>query len=150
MRLRGGTVGIALHRQQSLLRQQGRHNRRRSTYLRVRNVLAHLDVIAAPEGASAVESTVYLDAVNGLGGVLAPFEGLFEAQYDVGDEVDEGQIAGVLYSLDEVDRPPKELLFTGSGIVGFKSVSARVVHGSRICTTAKAVTHDEILGLADA
>lgn len=116
----------------------------------VRNVLAHLNVIAAPDGGSSPESTVYLDAVNGSGGILAPFEGTFEAHFDVGDEVDEGQTAGFLFSLDEVERPPKELQFTNSGVVGIKSVSARTVHGSRICATAKSVTHDEILALADA
>ena len=78
----------------------------------------------------------------------APFEGLFEARFDVGDEVAEGQTAGILHSLDEVDRPPKELLFSEPGIVFVKSVSARVFHGSGICKTAKAVTHDDILALA--
>ncbi len=116
----------------------------------VRNVLAHLNVIAAPEAGSESESTVYLDAVNGSGGILAPFEGIFEAEFDAGDEVAEGQTAGFLFSLDEIEREPKELLFTDSGVVGIKSVSARMFHGSRVCATAKAVTHDEILALADA
>lgn len=115
----------------------------------VRNVLAHLNVIATPEDASTMLSTVYLDAVNGSGSVLAPFAGLFEAQFDVGEEVKEGQTAGILFSLDEINRPPKELNFTTSGIVSVKTVGARTVHGSRICTTAKAVTHDQILMLAD-
>ena len=119
-------------------------------YRGVRNVLAHLNVIAAPDGASAPESTVYLDAGSRSGGVQEPFEGLFDAQFNVGDEVEEGQTTGVLYSLDEVDRPPRELHFTDPGIVCVKSVSARVFPGSRICTTATAVTHDEILALADA
>ena len=119
-------------------------------YRGVRNVLAYLNVIAAPEGESASESTVYLDGGGRSGGVRAPFQGLFEAQFDVGDEVAEGQTAGVLYSLDEVDRAPKELLFTEPGIVIVKSLSARVFSGSSICTTATPVTHDKILALADA
>jgi len=114
----------------------------------VRNVLAHMGVIAARESSSAREKTVYLDAGSRTGGVQAPYEGLFEARFNVGDEVKVGQVAGVLYSLDEVERLPKELFFSESGIVCVKSVSARVFHGSSICKTAKAVTHDEILALA--
>lgn len=119
-------------------------------YRGARNILEYLNLITASESADKPEHTLYLDAVNGAGGVLAPFEGLFEAQFDVGDKVESGQTAGILYSLDEVDRPPKELLFTDSGIVCVKHVTARVVHGSHICMTAKAVTHEEILALADA
>jgi predicted deacylase len=118
-------------------------------YLGARNVLGHLNLIAASESANTSKSSVYLDAVNGAGGVLAPFEGLFEAQFDVGDTVESGQTAGILYSLDEVDRPPKELLFTDSGIVCVKSTTARVVQGSHICMTAKAVARGEVLALAD-
>ena len=118
-------------------------------YRGARNVLGHLNLIAAPESTNTSKSSVYLDAVNGAGGVLAPFEGLFEAKFDVGDKVDTGQTAGILYSLDEVDRPPKELQFTDSGIVCVKSTTARVVQGSHICMTAKAVTRGEALALAD-
>jgi predicted deacylase len=119
-------------------------------YRGIRNVLAHLDVIAAAPNPSAPQSTVYLDAGGRSSGVQAPYEGLFEARFDIGDEVAAGQVAGVLYSLDEVDRPPRELLFTEPGIVFVKSVSARVFPGSGICKTAKAVTHDDILALGDA
>ena len=105
--------------------------------------------IAPSEPTDKLEHTIYLDAVNGAGGLLAPFEGLFEAQFDVGDEIETGQTAGILYSLDEVDRPPKELLFTDSGIVCVKHVTARVVHGSDICRTAKPVSRDKILALAN-
>ena len=118
-------------------------------YRGVRNVLAHLNVIAAPEGESAPVSTVFLDGSSGSSGVQAPYQGLFEAQFDVGDEVAEGQTAGVLYSLDEVDRPPKKSQFTDPGIVCVKDLSARVYSGSRICTTATPVSHDEVLELAD-
>ena len=118
-------------------------------YRGARKVLEHLSLIATSEITGKPEHTEYLDAVNGAGTILAPFEGLFEAQFDVGDKVESGQTAGILYSLDEIDRPPKELLFTDSGIVCVKHVTARVVHGSYICRTAKAVSHDKILALAD-
>ena len=119
-------------------------------YRGIRNVLAHLNVIAASESTSAPENTIYIDAGRRSAGVQAPYEGLFEAQFEAGDEVEEGQIAGILYSLDEIDRPPKELRFTNPGIVIVKSVTARVFPGSSICKTATAVTRDEVLALVDA
>ena len=118
-------------------------------YRGARKVLEHFSLIAPSEPTDKPEHTIYLDAVNGAGGLLAPFEGLFEAQFDVGDEIETGQTAGILYSLDEVDRPPKELHFTDSGIVCVKHVTARVVHGSDICRTAKPVSRDKILALAN-
>ena len=116
-------------------------------YCGVRNVLAHLNVITSPKTAGETDDTIYLDGLYGSGGVLAPFEGMFEAQFDIGDNVKDGQMAGVLYSLDEIDRPPKELFFPNSGIVCVKNIGARVLHGTRICVTAKSITHNEVLDL---
>ena len=62
--------------------------------------------------------------------------------------MEEGQVAGILHSLDEVDRQPKELFFTESGVVFVMSVSSRVFYGTSICKTAKIVKHDEIRALA--
>ena len=118
-------------------------------YRGVQNVLAHMNVIAPPETASASGGTIYLDAGSRSGGVLAPYQGLFEARFDVGDEIAEGQTTGILYSLDEVDRPPKELHFAEPGIVCVKSISARMFQGSSICTTGTPVTRDEILALSE-
>ncbi len=114
----------------------------------VRNVLAHAGVVA-DEGTSILDQpTVYLDAVNGPGGVIAPFEGIIETHFDVGDTVVEGQTAAWLYSLDEIERPPVELTFSTSGVVVIKAASTRVVHGTNICRTAKAVSHDDVAALA--
>ena len=77
--------------------------------------------------------------------MYAPYEGLFEAHIDVGEEVEAGQTAGILYSLDEVDRPPTVLHFPASGIVCAKHVSARVVNGTRVFITVKAVSEKRIL-----
>ena len=118
-------------------------------YEGVKNVLAHLEIIEAPERGTKAVNTVYLDAGNRSAGVQAPFEGLFEARFEVGDEVEEGQVAGILHSLDEVDRQPKELFFTESGVVFVMSLSARVFYGTSICKTAKVVTHDKIRALAN-
>ena len=111
----------------------------------VKNVLAHAGVI---EAAEPTGPTTYLDAVNGGAQVLAPFEGVFEAAFDVGDEVSEGQSAGWLYSLDEIERPPRELTFPRDGVVAVKAVTTRVVHGSMVARTATVVDRDTVAGLS--
>jgi len=110
----------------------------------VHNVLAHLGIVAPTAGGRDRNDTVYLDAVTGSGAVTAPFAGSFEAHFDAGDEVEPGQTAGYLYSLDEIEREPVELKFTKAGVVAIKAVSARVVQGTRIAVTASAVDRDAI------
>ena len=114
----------------------------------IRNVLAHLGIIVAPEGGPDSGEITYLDARKFEGVVYAPYEGLFEARVDIGEAVEAGQIAGILYSLDEVDRPPTVLHFPESGIVCARHVSARVVHGTRIYITVKTVPEEKILAFS--
>jgi len=111
----------------------------------VRNVLAHLGIIAISEPSTGSDEITYLDARKSESVVYAPYEGLFESYIDVGEEVEAGQTAGVLYSLDEVDRTPTVLKFPASGIVCAKHVSARVVSGTRAYITVKAVTEETML-----
>tara|TARA_Y100001934_G_C12290463_1_gene744549 strand:- start:250 stop:663 length:414 start_codon:yes stop_codon:yes gene_type:complete len=114
-------------------------------YEGVRNVLAHLEIIAISEPSTHSGGITYLDARNSESVVYAPYEGLFESYVDIGEEVVAGQTAGVLYSLDEVDRPPTVLPFLDSGIVCARHVSARVVSGTRTHITVKAVPEETIL-----
>ena len=111
----------------------------------MRNVLAHLGIIAISEPSTGSDEITYLDARKSESVVYAPYEGLFESYIDVGEEVEAGQTAGVLYSLDEVDRTPTVLKFPASGIVCAKHVSARVVSGTRAYITVKAVTEETML-----
>lgn len=113
----------------------------------VKNVLAYAGVIGEQAPLAGDQPCVYLDAANGSGEIIAPFEGIIETQFDVGDIVAEGQTAGWLYSLDEIERAPVELTFSTPGVVVIKAVSTRVVQGTAICRTAKAATHDDVLAL---
>ncbi|ACC76441.1 succinylglutamate desuccinylase/aspartoacylase family protein [Paraburkholderia caribensis] len=49
--------------------------------------------------------------------VYADSGGLFEPWVDLGEEVSEGQLAGMLHSIEEPHRPPQEVLFRCSGLV---------------------------------
>ena len=66
-----------------------------------------------------------------------------------GEEGEAGQTAGVLYSLDEVDRTPTVLKFPASGVVCAKHVSARVVNGTRTYITVRTATERTILTPVD-
>ena len=114
-------------------------------YQGVRNVLAHLGIIATSEARTESGQITYLDARKSEGVVYAPHEGLLESRVDLGEEVEAGQTAGVLYSLDEVDRPPTVLKFPDAGIVCAKHISARVVSGTRTYITVEAAPEDAFL-----
>ena len=118
-------------------------------YQGVRNVLAHLGIIATSEARTEAGQITYLDGRKSEGVVYAPHEGLLESRVDLGEEVEAGQTAGVLYSLDEVDRPPTVLKFPDAGIVCAKHISARVVSGTRTHITVKPVSEETILGSTD-
>lgn len=120
-------------------------------YQGVKNVLKYLEIVSGSEKKDRdLKDTIYLDAVNTGEVISAPYEGIFEARVDVGERVEAGQIAGVLYSLDEIARVPKVLKFANSGVVCVKAVSARVVHGSRLFVVVESVTAEKILGLSEA
>ena len=118
-------------------------------YQGVRNVLAHLGIIAISESSTGPGEITYLDARKSEGVVYAPHEGLFESRVDLGEEVEAGQTAGVLYSLDEVDRLPTVLKFPASGIICARHISARVVSGTRTYITVRTATERTILTPVD-
>jgi predicted deacylase len=115
-------------------------------YRGIRNVLAYLGILPTLEARAEPGRIIYLDARKSEGVVHAPHEGLFESRVDLGEEVEAGQTAGVLYSLDEVDRLPTVLKFPNSGIVCAKHISARVVSGTRTYITVRAASEEAILG----
>ena len=118
-------------------------------YQGVRNVLVYLGIIATSDARTESGRITYLDARKSEGIVYAPHEGLFESCVDLGAEVESGQTAGVLYSLDEVDRPPTVLKFPDAGIVCAKHISARVVSGTRTYITVSTATERTILRTVD-
>ena len=67
-----------------------------------------------------------------------------------GDRVEAGEVAAFLYSLDEVARPPQELVFPAPSLVYARHSTGRVVHGSFVCQTAPEITLGEVRALANA
>ena len=117
-------------------------------YRGVRAVLAHLGVLEAPAVLLPEYETVCLNGFQGASRVLAPFAGLVETTRKPGDRVEAGEVAALLYSLDEVARPPAELVFPASGVVYARHSTGRVVHGTVVCQSAPQTTLGEVRSLA--
>ena len=119
-------------------------------YRGVRAMLSHLGLIEAPAEPMPEYETVCLSGFRGAGRVLAPFAGLVETTHSPGDRVEAGEVAGLLYSLDEVARPPQKLVFPESGVVFARHSTGRVVHGTFVCQTAPEIALGEVRALANA
>lgn len=62
----------------------------------------------------------------------APADGVFEPRHHVGDAVEEGEVAGWLHLMQDVDRAPQELRFGHGGIVWFSPGPGRVRRGDSL------------------
>ena len=111
----------------------------------VRNVLAYLGIVGDPE--SEQPQTRYLNGVDGFSSVSAPFSGIFQPFHKLGDNVDENQVAGILFSIEEVDRVPLELSFKNSGVVLATRNGARVRRGGHVYLVVEEVARGKALEL---
>ncbi len=85
-----------------------------------------------------------LDGINGCHTVTAPYSGIFEPHCDLGDQVESGKVAGVLHSLEEIERTPTSLEFEFPGIVVVRRNGALVERGSHLFMTAQEMSRAEL------
>jgi predicted deacylase len=111
----------------------------------VRNVLAYLGIVGDPR--TEEPQTRYLNGVDGFSSVSAPFSGIFQPLHKLGDYVDENQAAGILFSIEEVDRVPLELSFKNSGVVLATRNGARVRRGGHVYLVVEEVAREKALEL---
>ena len=109
----------------------------------VNRVLQHLGIRASREVLN--NGTRYLNGIDGSRTVSAPYSGIFEPYWELGDTVEADQVAGVLYSLEEIERQPLELRFLNNGIVMVKRNSARVRRGGHLYLVAEEFSRKEML-----
>jgi N-alpha-acetyl-L-2,4-diaminobutyrate deacetylase len=101
----------------------------------VRNVLKHLGVIeGAPDtrqrdGSPATRHMMVRD--EGCY-TFAPAGGVFEPQNLAGDKVREGDVAGYLHFVEDVDHPPVEPRFRRSGVLWMAAGPGRVQRGDAV------------------
>ena len=111
----------------------------------VDNVMRHLGII---EGASGPGSaTRFMNGIDGSYQVSAAYSGIFEPERQLGEEVGAGDVAGRLYSAEEVDRPPLEITFDRPGTILVRRNGARVRRGSHLFMVASQMTRDDVLAM---
>ena len=97
----------------------------------VRRILRHLGVWHGPVGpdeAPAVESRV-LTAHSWDFFTYAPEDGVFEPKVELGDEVEAGQLAGLIHEPETPWRAPAEVHFDVAGVVICKRIPGRTERG---------------------
>ena len=60
---------------------------------------------------------------------FAPAEGVFEPRHMVGDSVEEGELAGYLHFVEDIDRAPIEVHYGRSGVIWMGAGPGRVKRG---------------------
>ena len=109
----------------------------------VQNVMRHLGIVdGEPEQGPP---TRFLNGINGSGYLSAPFSGIFEPCHQLGDEVTAGDLAGRLYSVEEVEREPREIHFERSGIIMVRRNGTRVMRGGHLFLVATEMERNDVL-----
>lgn len=110
----------------------------------VRNVLAHLGILA-PAGKPAAAKARNLLRIPGRDGfVLATMDGVFEPFHALGAEVRAGEAAGRIHNLGDPAREPETLYYAADGIAYGRRQPGRVVTGN--CCVTVAGKYDGELG----
>lgn len=111
----------------------------------VKNVMQHMGMITSqPESQN---KTRFLNGVDGSYYLSAPFSGIFEPYRELGEQVAAGDIAGQLYSTEEIERDPLELKFSAAGRLMVRRNGARVRRGSHLFMVAAEMSRDDVLAL---
>ncbi|MDH3763964.1 MAG: succinylglutamate desuccinylase/aspartoacylase family protein [Gammaproteobacteria bacterium] len=112
----------------------------------VKNIMQQMGMISAqPEWRT---ETRFMNGVDGSYYLDAPFSGIFEPYCELGDQVAAGDIAGQLYSTEEVERSPLELSFSQPGTILVRRNGARVRRGSHLFMVAAEMERDHVLAIS--
>jgi predicted deacylase len=111
----------------------------------VKNVMHHLGIIDSPAPTEA--KSRYLNAIDGSYHLSAPYSGIFEPYRALGEEIAAGDVAGVLYSVEEVERPPLELSFDRPGIIMVRRNGARVCRGGHLFLVCSTMKREDVMAI---
>jgi predicted deacylase len=114
----------------------------------VRNVLKHLGVLEGePETVQRDgAATRHMMVRDPRGYSFAPRGGVFEPCHVAGETVREGETAGWLHFLEDVDNPPLEIRYGNSGVLWMASGPGRVQRGDVIAVVMR--EYDDAAGAA--
>ena len=112
----------------------------------VQNVMRQLGLIDG-EIETQTETTLHERHRRQLPGQRSLQRHLRTLSGNSGDQVAAGDIAGRLYSAEEVEREPLELTFDRPGTILVRRNGARVRRGSHLFMVASEMTRDDVLGM---
>jgi hypothetical protein len=108
------------------------------------NVMRQMGITAG--SAEQGDASRYLNGIDASYHLSAAFSGIFEPRCELGDSVAAGDIAGVLYSVEEVEREPRVLTFPQPGLVTVRRNGARVPRGGHLFLVASEMERNDVAG----
>ena len=111
----------------------------------VRGVMQHLGIIEKQTDTKS--DTRFMNGIDGSYSLRSPYSGIFEPCCELGDTVSKGELAGRLYSVEEVERSPLEITFESPGTVLVRRSGARVRRGSHLFVVSSEMSRDDVMAL---
>lgn len=109
-------------------------------------VLRHAGVLEH-DGAKRQTSLIHVESRRSA--VMATADGMFEHDVDVGAVVEQGQLAGRIWPMDDPARSPVELRFPVGGTVLARRATPLVVAGDTVCHTGRRISDEEFLAIGE-
>jgi predicted deacylase len=106
----------------------------------VMRCLSHLGITAP----SNDEYTAEMECINLKETFVSPAIGLLDRNFQIGDKVEAGQIAGWLHFVNEPERPSLELKFNTSGIILAHGNRGMVERGDLIAVIASLCSNEKL------
>jgi uncharacterized protein len=95
----------------------------------IRNLLVHVGILPESERIAPTAPTRFLEVGGPDYYVYTPEPGVFEPAVELGDSVNEGQVAGRIHFPETPWAPPAEVRFQRDGIVLCKRIPGRTARG---------------------
>jgi predicted deacylase len=110
----------------------------------VRGVLAHFGIVAPPKEGVPKPGTRFMLIPDRSYNAMATIPGLFLPAARLGDQVEEGQLAGTIYPLDDLTRPEVEVRFQRRATVVARRASTLIRRGEFVFNTALEVDEAKV------
>ena len=114
-------------------------------YMGVLNIMGQMGIITHDN--KTPPRTRFLNAMNGSDTISAPFSGIFEPFHELGSKVRQGNVAGLLHSVEELEREPVELKLNQSGIISVQRNGARVKRGDHLFVVSSEMALEDVLSI---
>ena len=113
----------------------------------VKNVLAYLGILSESGTLPGSDNaqTTFLNGISGCTSLVSSISGIFEPFCETGSLVKAGQAAGLVHSVEEIERAPMRFNFESSGVVLIRRYAARVVRGSHLFFVAPIIKRADIM-----